>query len=87
MSLPAFAVVGAVNHGKSSVAATLAESDTVGISDFPGETVQCQRFVCRELFELWDTPGFQNPREMLRAIEQEARSATDSLGWKKCVIE
>lgn len=87
MSLPAFAVVGAVNHGKSSVAATLAESDTVGISDFPGETVQCQRFVCRNLFELWDTPGFQNPREMLRAIEQEARSASDPLAVFRAFAE
>jgi hypothetical protein len=78
-SLPAFAVVGAVNHGKSSVAATLAESDAVGISDFPGETIVCQRFVCRNLFELWDTPGFQNPREMLRMIEREARNANDPL--------
>ena len=79
MSLPSFAVVGAVNHGKSSVAATLAESDAVGISDFPGETVACQRFICRDLFELWDTPGFQNPHEMLRAVEQDARAATDPL--------
>ncbi len=87
MSLPAFAVVGAVNHGKSSVAATLAESDSVGISDFPGETVQCQRFVCRELFTLWDTPGFQNPREMLRAVEQEARHAADPLAIFRAFAE
>lgn len=78
-SLPAFAVVGAVNHGKSSVAATLAESDAVGISNFPGETVVCQRFVCRGLFELWDTPGFQNPRDMLQAIGPAARDSTDPI--------
>ena len=38
---PTFAVVGAVNHGKSSVVSTLAENDQVRISPFPGETTEC----------------------------------------------
>jgi hypothetical protein len=80
MTTPSFALVGAVNHGKSSVAATIAENDQIGISDEPGKTVESQRFDCRggEL-TLWDTPGFQNPREMLAEIQAAARTAADPL--------
>ena len=45
---PTFAIVGAVNHGKSSVVSTLAENDQVRISAMPGETVECQRFALRD---------------------------------------
>ncbi len=62
---PTFAIVGAVNHGKSSVVSTLAENDQVHVSSMPGETVECQRFWLRDLFVFYDTPGFQNAREAL----------------------
>ena len=62
---PTFAIVGAVNHGKSSVVSTLAENDQVRISSMPGETVECQRFWLFDLFVFYDTPGFQNALEAL----------------------
>ena len=71
--VPTFAVVGAVNHGKSSVVSTLAENDQVRISPMPGETVTCQRFWLRDLFAFYDTPGFQNAIEALRELEAAAR--------------
>lgn len=73
-TVPTFAVVGAVNHGKSSVVSTLAENDQVRISSMPGETVTCQRFWLRDLFAFYDTPGFQNAIEALREIEPAARA-------------
>jgi hypothetical protein len=64
---PTFAVVGAVNHGKSSVVSTLAENDQVRISSMPGETVDVQRFWLLDLSVFIDTPGFQNA---LAALEE-----------------
>lgn len=67
--VPTFAVVGAVNHGKSAVVAAIAEDDQVRVSSMPGETVTTQRFGLRDLLVLFDTPGFQNARKALAAIE------------------
>ena len=64
-----FAVVGAVNHGKSSVVAALAESSDVRISSMPGETADCQHFSLAELFVFIDTPGFQNAHEAFPKLE------------------
>ena len=72
--VPTFAIVGAVNHGKSSVVSTLAENDQVRISSMPGETVTSQRFWLRDLFAFYDTPGFQNAIEALREVEPAARA-------------
>jgi hypothetical protein len=66
---PTFAIVGAVNHGKSSVVSTLAEDDQVRISSMPGETVECRRFQLLDLFVFYDTPGFQNAREALPLLQ------------------
>ena len=41
MNTPTFAVVGAVNPGKSSIVSTLAENDRVRVSPIPGETADC----------------------------------------------
>lgn len=73
--VPTFAVLGAVNHGKSSVAATLAENDQVRISRMPGETVECQRFELGDCFVFFDTPGFQNAREALAQLQPAAQAA------------
>jgi hypothetical protein len=73
--VPTFAIVGAVNHGKSSVVSTLAENDQVRISSMPGETVTCQRFWLRDLVAFYDTPGFQNAIEALRELEPAARAS------------
>ncbi len=69
---PTFAVVGAVNHGKSSVVSTLAEDDSVHVSAMPGETIEAQRFSLGDLFVFYDTPGFQNAPEAI----DELRGAT-----------
>ncbi len=68
--IPAFAIVGHPNEGKSSVVSTLAENDRVRISPTPGETLVCQTFPViiddQEIIRFIDTPGFQNPRRILR---------------------
>lgn len=73
--IPVFAVVGRVNKGKSSVVATLAEDPTVAIEARPGTTRACTRFPVevdgRVLFELVDTPGFEEADralDWLRAV-------------------
>jgi len=75
--LPVIAILGDVNHGKSSVVATLTEDDSVRIGAFP-TTTQCQRFRVRDLLEFVDTPGFQNAREALRELK-EAGTASNPL--------
>ena len=75
-SVPTFAVVGAVNHGKSSVVSALAEDDGVRVSSMPGETVDNQRFGLRDLFVLIDTPGFQNARKALAELTRLAGEAS-----------
>lgn len=77
MRAPTFAVVGAVNHGKSSVVAALAEDDEVRISPMPGETIVAQRFGLDDLLAFVDTPGFQNARKALAEIE---RLSSDAAG-------
>jgi GTPase Era involved in 16S rRNA processing len=69
--LPVIAILGDVNHGKSSVVATLTEDDSVAIGPFP-TTVHCQRFRVRDLIVFVDTPGFQNAREALRELQPAA---------------
>lgn len=75
---PTFAIVGAVNHGKSSVVSTLAEDDKVRISSMPGETVKCKQFWLDDLFSFWDTPGFQNAIEAYEELKA-ARSTRKPL--------
>ncbi len=69
MEVPEFAVIGHPNEGKSSVVSTLAEDDSVRVSSVPGETVACRTFPVnidgRDLIRFIDTPGFQNPGEIL----------------------
>lgn len=61
VTTPTFAIVGAVNHGKSSVVSTLAENDQVRISSQPGETIECQRFYLSDLFVFTTLPDFKMP--------------------------
>ncbi len=66
---PKFAVVGHPNKGKSSIVASLAQDDSIKISDTPGTTTQSRSLPLEVdgeiLYELYDTPGFQRPREVL----------------------
>jgi len=71
--IPAFAIVGHPNEGKSSVVSTLAENDRVRVSSTPGETLVCEIFPVmidgQEIIRFIDTPGFQNPRKTLHWME------------------
>ena len=79
MTAPRFAIVGHPNKGKSSIVATLAEDEAVGISPEPGTTTRATPYPMRldgeVLYELIDTPGFQRARETLEWLEAEDRGA------------
>lgn len=78
---PTFAVVGRVNRGKSSVIASLIESDAVKISPRPGTTTECVRYDVEEddriLFTVIDTPGFEDAPRALHWIRQGEAKASD----------
>ncbi len=75
--IPEFAIMGHPNEGKSSVLSTLAEDDSVRISDTPGETRECRSFPViidnQELLRFTDTPGFQNPGRILAELQQRIK--------------
>jgi GTPase Era involved in 16S rRNA processing len=79
MSLPAFAVVGHPNKGKSSIVSTLASDDSVSISPEPGTTTHRRRFPMtvdgEELYALVDTPGFQRARRALDWMRRHETTA------------
>lgn len=84
--IPAFAVVGRVNMGKSAVIATLLEIDDnelVRVSPTPGETTRCQPhrivFGDKECVRFIDTPGFSRPVEALRVIRALHGEGTPNL--------
>ena len=83
-TIPEFAIVGHPNEGKSSVLSTLAEDDSVRISATPGETLVCQQFPViidgNEIIRFIDTPGFQNPREILHQLQSLAETTDDIIG-------
>ena len=74
--IPAFAVLGHPNKGKSSLVASLAQDERVHIAPDPGTTTRAVRYPLRVdgevLYELVDTPGFQRARGVLAWLEQEA---------------
>ena len=79
--VPAFAVVGRVNKGKSSVVSTLIEDDSVRVDREPGTTRVCTRFPFRAddgrvLCHVVDTPGFEEaPRALTWLREREGTAA------------
>jgi hypothetical protein len=77
--IPAFAVVGRVNAGKTATLATLLEIDDdelLRISATPGETTEVLplpvRYDDEELLRFLDTPGFQQPIEAMKEIQRLA---------------
>ncbi len=68
-NIPAFAIIGHPNEGKSTIVSTLSEDDKVRVSPVPGETADCMEFPVKidgkEIIRFIDTPGFQNPRKTL----------------------
>ncbi len=84
--IPAFAVIGRVNMGKSAVLATLLEIDDnelIRVSPTPGETTRCQThrvvFGGRECVRFIDTPGFSQPIEAMREIQRIHGEGTPDL--------
>jgi hypothetical protein len=79
---PQLAVVGHPNKGKSSLVATLAEDDSVGIGADPGTTLRARAYPMRvdgrHLYTLIDTPGFQRARKVLAWLEARARERSAS---------
>lgn len=72
--LPVFAVVGRVNRGKSSIIATLAEEDSIAISELPGTTRRATSYDValdgEVLFRLVDTPGFEDAARALAWLQR-----------------
>lgn len=92
--VPAFAVVGKINMGKSSVLATLLEIDddaVLRVSNTPGETTRCQilPLSCRgeEHLRFIDTPGFSRPLEAMRAIQELHGEGTPTLKTVQTFVE
>lgn len=77
--VPAFAIVGRVNKGKSSVVATLAEDPTVEIHEDAGTTRRCREYPVEvdgeRLFVLVDTPGFEEADRALAWLRERESSA------------
>lgn len=80
-AVPVFAVVGRVNRGKSSIIATLAEEDSIAISERPGTTRRATTYdVALDdelLFRLIDTPGFEDAARALAWLEQSHPGAEE----------
>ena len=82
-TIPAFAIIGHPNEGKSTIVSTLAEDDKVRVSPIPGETIECMPFPVKvdgkEIIRFIDTPGFQNPRKALTWLHNYAGNDKDIL--------
>ncbi|MFH2059188.1 MAG: DUF3482 domain-containing protein [Pseudomonadota bacterium] len=67
--IPAFAILGHPNEGKSSVVSTLTEDDQIRVSPIPGETTKSSAYTVKidgqEIIRFVDTPGFQVPQQTL----------------------
>lgn len=81
--VPAFVVVGRVNAGKTATLATLLEVDDdaiLRVSPTPGETTAVHPLPViyddEEWIRFFDSPGFQQPVEAMRAIERMAGGGT-----------
>lgn len=76
--IPAFAVVGHPNKGKSSIVSTISQNDSVAISPQSGTTRYVQRFnilIGNSRYTLIDTPGFQRPARALAWLQAHAPTA------------
>lgn len=76
--IPAFAVVGHPNKGKSSVVSTLARDDRIAVSMQSGTTRVSECFdihLGEAHYQLIDTPGFQRPRKVLAWLQQQPVNA------------
>lgn len=83
MITPEFAIIGHPNEGKSSILSTLAEDDSVRVSEIPGETRNCRMFPVVidgvTMLRFIDTPGFQNPRRILASLKKSSKTGLTAL--------
>ncbi len=88
---PAFAVVGRVNKGKSSVIASLIENDAVKISPRPGTTTECVRYDVEEdgevLFSVIDTPGFEDAPRALHWLQERESTAANRIELVRSFVD
>jgi hypothetical protein len=91
VTAPNFVVVGRVNKGKSSIVATLAEEESVPISEEPGTTRETRAYAVEAegqvLFTLIDTPGFQDAPAALEQIRRHRRDASVSDAAVKAFVD
>jgi len=76
--IPAFAVVGHPNKGKSSIVATIVRDDSIAIDAQSGTTKQTSVYPVRvgdREFRLADTPGFQRADQVLAWLQQRCTNA------------
>ncbi|MBK5941580.1 GTPase/DUF3482 domain-containing protein [Halochromatium roseum] len=74
--VPTLAIVGHPNAGKSSVVATLTENDRIAIDKRAGTTTRSDEYPVeidgKAVMRFVDTPGFQNPTDILEWFQQHA---------------
>lgn len=79
LTVPTFTIVGHPNKGKSSIVSTLAQTDTIAISQRSGTTEKAQSYAINtpqgDLI-LVDTPGFQRPGKALKWLQSHAKDAS-----------
>lgn len=82
--IPTLAVVGHPNQGKSSIVSTLVHTDHIGISALSGTTLESTAYPLTingaTVLNLFDTPGFQRPRQLLDWLQNHAQSAEQRPG-------
>lgn len=91
MTAPVFAVVGRPNKGKSSIVATLARDDSVGIEARSGSTREARAFPMRVdgevLYSLVDTPGIQRARAVLEWLQAHGTDAASRPATVRAFVE
>jgi len=74
--IPVLAIMGHPNAGKSSVVATLTENDRIEIDKRAGTTTRSDEYPViidgRTIMAFIDTPGFQNPSDILEWFQRHA---------------
>ncbi len=76
MNFPSFVIAGQPNEGKTTVVATLTEDEKARIGPIPGTTRELKKYTVEIDGEpkliLYDTPGFENPGELLEWFQIHA---------------
>jgi hypothetical protein len=89
-NVPAFAVLGHPNKGKSSLVAALAQDERVRIAPDPGTTTRANRYPLRvdgeTLYVLVDTPGFQRARGVLAWLQAEAERSDGTAADRPALV-